>query len=379
MDLVFFDPMNWDYNVRTPLERPLGGSQSALCYLAAELARQGHRVSLLTATSQPGPTLGVNCLSAPNTPISFLSQPFDAVVVLNGPAGVGPQLRPRLAPATPLVLWTQHAHDQPAMQDLGRPEVRGAWDAVVCVSEWHRACMVAHHGLDPSRVAVLRNAVAPAFENLFRGGDELTRAKAGRLVLAYTSTPFRGLDVLLAVFPEVRQVFPEAELEVYSSMKVYQEDEAGDECKPLYDRCRSTPGVRYAGSVPQPALAAALRPASVLAYPNTFAETSCIAAMEALAAGLLLVTSDLGALPETTMGYAALVAPARGPDDLKAFACRYRDRLVDVLRERSQDPAGFAARRLAQVEAVNARCTWRARAREWQDAVTAWHRARPQP
>jgi hypothetical protein len=173
MNIVFFDPINWDYNVRTPFERPLGGSQSALCYLAVELARQGHRVTLLTATSQPGQILGVDCFSAPGVNAAFLAQPFDVLVALNSPASVGLLLRPYLAAATPLVLWTQHAHDQLDMQDLGRPEARRAWDGIVCVSEWHRARMVEHFGLDPSRVVVLRNAIAPAFANLFRGGDEL--------------------------------------------------------------------------------------------------------------------------------------------------------------------------------------------------------------
>jgi hypothetical protein len=72
------------------------------------------------------------------------------------------------------------------------------------------------------------------------------------------------------------------------------------------------------------------------------------------------------------------VAPVLGPDDVRAFARRYLDRLMDVLRERSHDPAGFAAQRLAQVEAVNARYSWQARAREWQDAITGWQRAKPQ-
>jgi glycosyltransferase involved in cell wall biosynthesis len=375
MNIVFLDLLDWDYNVRTPSERPLAGSESALCYLAIELARQAHQVTVLSATSQPGHTLGVDCLNVHVTSPAFLAQPFDVVVILNGPADVCLKLRSLLAPTTPLVLWTQHAHDQRAMHDLSRPEVRTGWDGIVCVSQWHRDRMVEHYGLHPARVVVLRNAIAPAFENLFRSGEDLIRAKAGRLLLAYTSTPFRGLDVLLPVFAELRKVFPDAELEVFSSMQMYQEDESRDPYKPLYDQCQSAPGVRYVGSLSQPALAAALRPASVLAYPNTFAETSCIAALEALASGLLVVTSDLGALRETTMGYGVLVAPPREPDDVGAFAQRYFDRLVEVLRERSQDPAGFVACRLEQIEAVNSRYSWPTRAREWEQAIAVWRGA----
>jgi glycosyltransferase involved in cell wall biosynthesis len=374
MHVVFLDRINWDYHVGTPYERPLGGSQSALCYLAVELARLGHRVTHLSATRQPRQILGVDCLPLYDTDISFLAQPFDALVVVNANASLCLQLRPCLAASTPLVLWTGHDANQLAMQPLFRPEVRSGWDALVFVSEWHRARMIEHFGLDPAQVVSLRNAIAPAFEALFHSSEELSQAKAGRLVLTYNSTPFRGLELLPAVFTQLRAEFPQAELDVYSSMQVYQEDEASDPFQDLYNQLRSTRGVRYVGALPQPALAAALRPVSILAYPNTFTETSCIAVMEAMAAGLLVVTSDLGALSETTMGFGALVAPASG-NDMSGFAHRYLARLLEVLRERAVDPAGFAARRLAQVEAVNARYTWRARAREWEAAIAGWKRA----
>ena len=37
MNLTFLDTIAWDYDVATPMTRPLGGSQSVLCYLAVEL------------------------------------------------------------------------------------------------------------------------------------------------------------------------------------------------------------------------------------------------------------------------------------------------------------------------------------------------------
>jgi glycosyltransferase involved in cell wall biosynthesis len=320
--------------------------------------------------------MGVTCVSTRTIAAETLRQPFDAFVVLNGPAEACFQLRPRLAPTAPLVLWTQHAADQAVMHPLRQPEVRRAWDAIACVSDWQRTAMIDEYGLEPSRVYVLRNAIAPAFEALFSSRDELARAKGSRLILSYTSTPYRGLVVLISAFPEVRGEFPEAELEVFSSMKVYQQDEPGDYYVPLYNRCRNTPAVRYAGSVPQPRLAEALKAASILAYPNIFAETSCIAAMEAMAAGLLVVTTDLGALPETTMGFGILVPPAVGPGGLKDLARDFLDTLKGVLRERADAPLRFAEARFEQVEAINAGCTWRVRAPQWEESVRRWRQAR---
>jgi glycosyltransferase involved in cell wall biosynthesis len=254
---------------------------------------------------------------------------------------------------------------------LERPEVRAAWDLIVCVSEWHAGAMRRRFGLDPNRVAVMRNAISPAFAKLFPDAAALAAAKSPDPVLAYTSTPFRGLGVLLSVFPELYRREPRLCLRVYSSMKVYGTDELADPYADLYEQCRSTAGVEYVGSIPQPLLAESLKSASILSYPNIFAETSCIAVMEAMAAGLMVVTTELGALAETTMGMAALVPPPRDEKDLPAFSRAYADRLAAILREINRNPREFWLSRWEQVHAVTTQCTWPVRAAEWERMLQA--------
>ena len=107
MNWVFVDPLPWDYDVATPLVRPLGGSQSALCYLAQALARRGHTVTTLTATTHPRDVASVRCLNRNKVSAELLRREETVVVELNGPASIAKQYRPLLPRGVPLVLWTQ--------------------------------------------------------------------------------------------------------------------------------------------------------------------------------------------------------------------------------------------------------------------------------
>ena len=61
MKIGFLDTYTWDYNIETPYCKPLGGTQSAICYLAEALAAQGNEVFLLNNTSESGMWRGVDC------------------------------------------------------------------------------------------------------------------------------------------------------------------------------------------------------------------------------------------------------------------------------------------------------------------------------
>jgi glycosyltransferase involved in cell wall biosynthesis len=372
MNWVFLDFIPWEFDVGTPLVRPLGGSQSAMCYLATALARRGERVTTLTGTKQAKMVQGVRCLPYENIPTEVFSPQDTVTIVLNGPANMVHDIRAVIPKGKPLILWTQHAYDQPAMQSLREAAVVAKWDRIVCISNWQKQTFQQELGVPLGQMDVMRNAIGPTFANLFQSAEQLAQAKAGQLRLAYTSTPFRGLDVLIVSYPPVQNRHPNARLDIFSSMQVYGQPSGEDPYRALYDRCRTIPGIVYRGSVSQTELARELAQTSVLAYPNTFAETSCIAVMEALAAGLAVVTSDLGALPETCAGWAKLIPPVGPGRTPESFAIDFARTLDQVLMEIETNPAGVMQRQFEQAQAINRTCNWDARAEEWMQMARGW-------
>jgi glycosyltransferase involved in cell wall biosynthesis len=366
--LAFFDPINWDYVIDTPRLRPLGGSQSGLCYLAEELVKLGHDVTLFNQTSTPRRSRGVNCYNFAHIQKAEYAY-FDAVIMLNlGSQNLAGQIRSGAQGRTRIILWCQHNPDQPAVKDLTDPAAHDAWNAFVHVSDWQAEWYRRAFGIKPERMKIIGNAISPVFENLYPRPDLIASQKPWPPVLCYTSTPFRGLDVLLEAFPRIRAAIPGTTLKVYSSMGVYGFAPENDQYAPLYARCRATEGVEYIGSIPQPALAQELKNATCLAYPNTFAEGYCISVLEAMAAGCLVVTSELGALRSTTAGFGHLLIPS--PDKIE-HATQFADLAVRVLTQSRSSPVEHAQWLEKQVRHVNQTGTWAVRAREWHEWLTA--------
>jgi glycosyltransferase involved in cell wall biosynthesis len=362
MKIAFLDPINWDYSPLTPFERPLGGSQSAAVYLARELAERGHGVTLFNNISRPGTYCGVDCPGMSSGVAADRLNHFEAVVVLN--SATGQQLR-AAGVSAPLALWSQHAADQVAVKPLASAEERLAWDAFFLVSRWQAESYAATFGIRPERIAILRNAAAPAFQTFERRSPPFFLTGAPP-VLVYTSTPFRGLAILLTAFPAIRAAVPGCRLRVYSSMGVYQVPEAADDYRVLYELARALPDCEYLGSLPQAALAEALVEADILAYPNVFPETSCISVMEAMAAGCLVVSSKLGALPETTAGFGFLMDAST---ELVGMARDFAAALVGLIRAAREKPGEFEEGLRRQRSHARAAYDWATRAREWEQAL----------
>ena len=356
MKLAFVNPnLAHDYSVDTPFEAPLPGSESAQVYLAVELARRGHEVAVFTGANGPARhTRGV----AQARWSGALPGSFDAVFVTSDIELLA-ALRAQ-GHACPIYAWQHNVFvpgtdEARALASLGHP-----LDRILCVSDWHKTNYAAH-GVDAARIDILRNAVGPRFESLYAPGESIVAAKKPRA--AFASVPYKGLKQALAFFKLLRAKRPELTLDVFSSFDFYPSNNLFRRQPSwllLEAEAKNAPGVAFHGNVPQPVLAQALKASLLLFYPNVAAETSSIAVMEAMAAGCVVVTTALGALPETVGEFgilAPVVANNIDPDS-------YVNASVSIAEAFAAGNPALDARLQMQVRHVTSTCRWDIRAAE---------------
>jgi glycosyltransferase involved in cell wall biosynthesis len=252
----------------------------------------------------------------------------------------------------PTIYWNQLSYDQGAVQFLKEPEWIDKIDRFVFVSHWQAEKFRQLFNIPGYKTHVFKNASI--------GVNPRQHGERKKVKLCYTSTPWRGLEVLLKAWEILK---PEnAELHVFSSCKIYGKEfgESDSQYEHLYNKCKELPGIVYRGSVSNEKLRQELPEFDILAYPNTFEETSCIAVIEALSAGLRVVTSALGALPETTEGWARMYSYLPNPELHAETFAKILGEEIEIIRENKlQDHL------TDQVNIYNKRWSWDYRITEW--------------
>lgn len=124
-------------------------------------------------------------------------------------------------------------------------------------------------------------------------GDRFFLRKPGAegrpLRAIFTSQPARGLSVVAEAWEKIHERIPAAELHVFCPQAKQQA---------AAETCGGRPGIVIRGSVSRAALAAELRLARAMLIPGVPDETYCLAAAEAIASGVPIVTLGQGALKE---------------------------------------------------------------------------------
>lgn len=205
-----------------------------------------------------------------------------------------------------LIYWNQLSYDQQAVQFLKNPDSINKIDHFVFVSHWQSEIFRKMFNIPGYKTSVIKNACIGTYPK---------QPRTNKIRICYISTPWRGLQVLLRAWEILH---PEnAELHIFSGCKIYGDDYAEQHDKEyihLYEKCETLPNVVYHGNIDNESLRKELASFDILAYPSTFEETSCIAVIEALTTGLRVITSNLGALPETTEGWGKMYTYLSNPE-----------------------------------------------------------------
>ena len=200
-----------------------------------------------------------------------------------------------LHPTKPNILWQQNSYDQPNLVPwFQNKENHKKYDWYVFNSHWCYEKFRMMFDIPTSKSLVIKNAIDKIEPR------KLEHKVGDPIKLIYTSTPWRGLNVLLAAMQLVKNKY--VHLDVYSSTQVYGDSFKNNNDKQfqdLYEQAKALHNVSYIGYKPNEFIKDNLKNYHMFAYPNIWEETSCIALIEAMAAGLYCVTTDYGALFET--------------------------------------------------------------------------------
>ena len=192
------------------------------------------------------------------------------------------------------ILWQKNSWDQPNLQEFfGNKAKHKEYDWYVFNSHWNYEKFRYFFDIPTERSVVIKNGTNNfPKRKVYKKGEPIK--------ILHHNTPWRGLNVVLRAMQEIKN--PNIILDVYSSTQVYGDafkKYNDDQFKPLYEQAQQLPNVNYIGYKPNEYILEHMTDYDLYVYPSVFEETSCVSALEALAAGVHVITNNFGALYET--------------------------------------------------------------------------------
>jgi len=250
------------------------------------------------------------------------------------------------------ILWLHHFVNMSEVQNIKSKDYFNKIDYFVFNSHWNYEKYRYKFNIPESQSVVLPNAI-----------EEINNKKkpTDKINLIYHTTPWRGLEVLLNVFERLN--LKNVNLNVCSSTIIYGKfffEISDKKYEKIYQRCKAMKNVNYLGYQKHEELIKLLQKTHIFSYPSCWIETSCISAIEAMAAGCQVVTSNLGALYETCSPFARLV---HFNQNLNIFEKSYEQELSNSIKHYWSTEN--QKKLINQSQAINENYNWKNRSQEW--------------
>jgi glycosyltransferase involved in cell wall biosynthesis len=302
-DLVFFcGPTHERWG---PVNRKtgIGGSEKAVLEMSKRLQKRGFRVTVYA--SVPSEQRGLDDAGVLWRHFSEFNYetPRGTVIFWRNPAGAIAPI-----PCLKRIVW---CHD---VQDPNRwtPEICAAVDEVWVLSKFHASTLGAARHMLGNKLVVTRNGID---SELFHAASlKGLERKPNRVV--YSSSPDRGVITAIKAFQEAFKNDVTAELHVFYGFTRHflkqaaryeyghvpdtnQDENMYSYMQRVMRYADADDRIKWRGRVGPEQLAEELTKSGVWFYPTRFDEISCMSAMEAQAAGCMVVATDKAALAET--------------------------------------------------------------------------------
>jgi glycosyltransferase involved in cell wall biosynthesis/SAM-dependent methyltransferase len=304
--IVFYNANDVKFNGNSINEKPISGSETALIQMAKNFKLLGWNVHVFCNCDKEGyfENVGYHNYNKINDGMKSIAEEIGKEIdMFVSSRDIRPFLGGR-PPVKKTILWM---HDMPSGNDFQKPILKAEpyIDHFVFVSNYHKNCwkMAMENKLPLKKLFASRNGID---ESRFLNPTNIQKRRG---MCVYTTTPFRGLDVLMGIWPKIKEKVPFAELHVYSNMSIYNQKNAPD-IERIFEygkQIAKDNNIFFHNPVTQKQLANVLLEADVMVYPNHFPETSCITAMESIKAKTPIITSNFGALIETIKNYEGIL------------------------------------------------------------------------
>ena len=252
------------------------------------------------------------------------------------------------------ILWMHHFVNQKEAQNLGSKDFVQKLDYIVFNSNWNSENHIYQFKIPKNKSVVIKNAIEKI---------DIEEKPKDKINLIYHTTPWRGLALLLKVFKNLN--LKNVELNVCSSTIIYGkkfDSVLGKTYESIFNECKNTKNVNYFGFLDNKKIIQMLKKMHIFSYPSIWPETSCIAAIESMAAGCEVVTTNLGALSETCSSFGTFVNFDRNFDNLEK---KYSEVLLNSIKnfwaDENQNKLNL------QSKTINATYSWNVRSVEWKN------------
>ncbi len=258
----------------------------------------------------------------------------------------------------PSILWLHDLFNDPEAVHLKDPESRARFDRLVFVSNYQFNTYQMSMGVPYSESLILRNAIEPI--------EWKDKDYDGTIKMIYHTTPHRGLELLVPTFEYLQQHHDNIHLDVYSSFEAYGWPQRDEPYKELFAKIDDNPQMTYHGYQPNDVVRRALQQAHIFPYPCIWQETSCIAAIEAMSAGVNIVCPNYAALPETTSNFAYMY---HWHEDMQQHVNIFANALSSVIDMVGRKEQNMINRLAFQKNYTDSFYSWDQRVREWDGLI----------